>query len=75
MGASFKLNKHEFNRKIEEYKQSQNVTYIQAILSVCERENIEPDTIGKIISKDIKEKVDLEGQQLNLRPKTAKLPI
>lgn len=75
MGASFKLDKKTFNKQIEEYRLEKNCPYIDAILSLCEINNIEPDTVGKLISKSIKEKVDYEGQQLNLRPKKNALPL
>lgn len=75
MGASFKIDKKQFNTKVETYKNAHNCTYMDAIISVCEIEKIEPETIGKIINKSIREKVDIEGQQLNLRPKKNSLPI
>jgi hypothetical protein len=75
MGASFKFNKKEFSQEIENYKKKNSCTYIEAILALCEIHDIEPDTIGKLIEKPIKEKVDYEGQKLNLRPKKNELPI
>jgi hypothetical protein len=75
MGASFKLDKKIFNTQIEEYRLRNNCNYIDAILSLCEINQIEPETIGKLISKSIKEKIDFEGQQLNLRPKKNSLPL
>ncbi len=75
MGAAFKLDKKTFNKQIEEYRQKNNCKYIEAILCLCELNQIEPESIGKLISKSIKEKVDFEGQQLNLRPKKNSLPL
>ena len=75
MGASFKLNKKNFSKEVEDYKIKKDCTYIESILALCEIHNIEPDTVGKLIEKSIREKVDYEGQQLNLRPKKNTLPI
>lgn len=75
MGASFKLDKKSFSQEIENYRLKNNCKYIEAILSICEINEIEPDTVGKLISKSIREKVDYEGQQLNLRPKKNSLPL
>lgn len=75
MGASFKINKKDFSKKVEEYKSKYQCSYIDAIISVCEIESIEPETAGKLVDQTIKEKVDIEGQELNLRPKKNKLPI
>jgi hypothetical protein len=75
MGASFKLDKKAFSKEIEEYRFTKDCNYIEAILSLCELHQIEPDTVGKLLSKSIRDQVDYEGQQLNLRPKKNALPI
>jgi hypothetical protein len=75
MGASFKIDKKEFNQQIEQYRAQKNCKYIEAILSLCEINEIEPDTVGKLINKSIRDKIDYEGQQLNLRPKKNSLPL
>lgn len=75
MGASFKLDKNTFSKQVEEYRFAKNCNYIEAILSLCELHAIEPDTVGKLVSKSIRDKIDYEGQQLNLRPKKNSLPL
>lgn len=75
MGAAFKLDKKTFNLQIEEYRMQKNCKYIDAVLSLCEIHDIDPEAIGKLINKNIKDKIDYEGQQLNLRPKKNSLPL
>lgn len=48
---------------------------MEAVLDYCYRKNIEPDTVGKLISKSLKEKIEANARELNFLPKTAKLPI
>jgi hypothetical protein len=49
--------------------------YMDAVLFVCEENNIEPFVAAKMISQPIKEKIGKEGQDINLLPKTPKLPF
>ncbi len=48
---------------------------MDAILHYCEEHKIEPDTVGKLISKPLKEKISVEAQSLNLIRKTGALPL
>lgn len=75
MGSSFKLDKNDFNKHVEEYKIKADCSYIDAILALCENHNIEPDTVGNLISQPIREKLQLEGQELNILPKSVALPL
>jgi hypothetical protein len=45
------------------------------VIAVCERYGIEPQVAAKFLNKPIIEKIRAEGQNLNLLPKKAKLPI
>ena len=49
--------------------------YMDAVLFVCEENNIEPFVAAKLLSQPIKEKIGKEGQDINLLPSTAKLPF
>jgi hypothetical protein len=46
---------------------------MDAILHLCEENNIEPEDIKKFISPIIKGKVEAEAMQLNFLPKKATL--
>ena len=65
----------EFVVIIEQLKREKKITYIDAIVSYCEKNNIETDTVGKLISKPLKEKIEVEARNLNLLQKTGSLPI
>ena len=65
----------EFVIIIEKLKREKKISYIDAIVSYCEKNNIETDTVGKLISKPLKEKIEVEARNLNLLQKTWTLPI
>ena len=45
------------------------IPYIDAILKVCETNNIEPEDVKKFISPVIKDKLEAEAMDLNFLPK------
>lgn len=63
----------DFSRRVEEYVMSNNCRYLDAIVDISEDLNIEPQLAAKYISKPIKEKLRIEGEEVNLLPKTPKL--
>ena len=54
-----------------------DMNYIDAIIHFCEQNNIDVESVPKLISKPLKEKIKYDAQQLNFRKKTsrAKLPL
>ena len=66
----------DFSKEVEEFVKSQKETsYIDAVIFICEKYGVEPDTVSKIVSKPIKERLKVEGQKLNLLKKDSKLPL
>jgi len=64
-----------FTTELQECVMAHGGSYIDAVLSICESNNIEPAIAAKYLSKPIIEKIQAEGESLNLLPTTAKLPI
>ena len=62
-------------RQIEKYVEQWKVSYIDAIIAICESNEIPIESISKVLSKPIIEKIEEEGQNLNFLPKSSKLPI
>jgi len=62
----------KFAQKIETLVRESNLTYIDAILQFCEDNSVEIETIPKLISKPLKEKLKYEATQLNFLKKTSK---
>lgn len=70
------MNSKEFSLIVEKIKKDKaGISYMDAILHYCEEHKIEPDTVGKLISKPLKEKISVEAQSLNLIRKTGALPL
>ena len=53
------------------------VNYIEAIVSFCEENQIEYETVSKLITKPLKEKIKYQAQTLNYMKKTTRgiLPV
>jgi hypothetical protein len=64
-----------FSTEVEEYVENNGGTYIEAVLELCESHDIEPQVASKFLTQPIIEKIEAEGQSLNLLPSGAKLPI
>ena len=65
----------EYNSEIEELVERSKMKYLDAILHHAQKNNLESETIAKLINANIKMKLREEAEQLHFLPKTAKLPI
>ncbi len=56
---------------------NKDMNYIDAIIHFCEQNNIDVESVPKLISKPLKEKIKYEAQELNFlkRSSRAKLPL
>ena len=64
-----------FTTDLQEYVKLNGGSYIDAIIELCEEHGIEPAAAAKYLSKPIIEKIQAEGEILNMLPQTPKLPI
>jgi len=71
------MNSAKFAVEIEKLVKKEKLNYIDAIILFCDENSIELDSITKLISKPLKEKIKWDAQQLNFMKKTtrAKLPL
>ena len=53
------------------------MNYIDAVVYFCEQNNIDVESVSKLISKPLKEKIKYEAMELNFLKRTsrAKLPL
>ena len=67
----------KFAQDIESLVKECKMNYIDAIVTYCEQNSIELDTISKLVSKPLKEKLKNDAMELNFLKKTtrAKLPL
>ena len=72
------MNSKEFSLIIEGVvKDKRPITYMDAIIWYCEQNNIEIETTSRLISKSLKEKIQVEAMNANMLKveKGGKLPI
>ena len=72
------MNSKEFSLIIEGVvKDKKPITYMDAIIWYCEQNQIEVESVGRLISKALKEKIQVEASKANLIKveQTGKLPI
>ena len=63
------LTKSKFTKLIESTVADLKIPYMDAILKVCETNDIEVEDIQKFISPVIKDKLEAEAMDLNFLPK------
>jgi len=63
----------DFCRQVEKYVEQWKSTYIDAVINVCESKDLPVESVAKILSKPIVEKIQQEGENLNFLQKTTKL--
>ena len=54
---------------------AKKMSYMDSVLALADRRNIEPEMAATYLSPDIKEKIRIEAENLNLMPRTASLPF
>ena len=67
----------KFSLEVEKIMMEQKFNYIESICYFCELNNVEVESVVKLISKPLKEKLKNDAINLNFMKKTseAKLPI
>ena len=67
----------KFSMEIEKIVAEEKINYIDAICQYCEMNDIEIQSVSKLITKPLKERLKYDAIQLNFMKKTsrAKLPL
>jgi len=71
------ISKERFAEEIETMVLNTKMNYIEAIVEYCEEKGIEIESVSKLVSKPLKEKIKFEATELNYLKKTSrgKLPL
>jgi hypothetical protein len=67
------ITKQKFLGMVESLVNTEQLTYMEAILHICDERGIDPLDIGKLISPHLKEKVEVEAMQKNMIPQVNSL--
>jgi len=70
-----KLKSKEFSQEVEILAARSGITFLDALDHCCTSNNIDHAAVGPLITKNLKEKIAKEAEQLNLIPKTSRLPL
>lgn len=60
------LNKDTFSKEVENFVLASNGSYIDAVVWLCQEQNIEVETAAKLLSPHVKTMIEAEADQLNL---------
>lgn len=66
---------YQFQLKIEEIVTKTGYNYMEAIVDYCDTTGMEIELASTLVNKDLKAKIEIDAQDLNMLPKTARLPI
>jgi hypothetical protein len=71
------LSQAKFSSDIETFVKTGGINYIEAIVQYCDQNNIELESVPKLLSKPLKERLRCEAMELNYlrRSSKAKLAI
>ena len=74
---SLKLqNKEHFSKEVQEFISDHGGSYMDAVLELCEQKEMEPSTAAKLLTKPIKDKIEVEAVDLHFIPGNhQKLPV
>jgi len=74
MELSF-LTPTKFSTMIEEMVAEKHLTYMDACLEYCKDNNVEPESLGRLVNKSLKQKIQVEAENLNFLQKSSSLPL
>ena len=70
------LNRLEFNQEIEKFVKETGESYIDAVVHYAEKNEVEIETVSKMLNKVIRQKIESEASDLNfLKEKLCRLPM
>lgn len=70
------MNSAEFSKIIENLVEEKNdLSYMDAVVHYCNNNDIDTGTVGKLLTKNLKAKIEVEARELNFLPRRGKLPI
>lgn len=64
--------KNKFSEEVKKRVESTGETYMDSILFLCEKHEMEPEAASSLLTKPIIEKISAEAQELRLLPRKNK---
>lgn len=66
---------NNFSMQIESAVKDHGMTYMDAIVFVADRKELEMESAAKLLNENIRNKLEAEARDLNFLPKMSKLPV
>jgi len=69
--------KEKFSSKVIERVKSTNLSFMECVLELSDEMGLDPSASGKLLTKPLVEKIEMEAKDLNFikKGKTKKLPV
>jgi hypothetical protein len=65
----------KFAKAIEELVARTDYNHIEAIVEYCKDTGLEIEVASSLVNSNLKAKIELDAQEANMLPKSARLPI
>ena len=65
----------KFQQEIENLVAGTDYNYMEAIVEYCNQTGMEIELASTLVNKDLKAKIAIDAENLNMLPKAARLPI
>lgn len=65
----------QFAIEIERIVEETEYNYMEAIIEYCNRTGMEIDLVASLVNNNLKSKIEFDAQNLNMLPKTNRLPF
>lgn len=69
------LTKSKFAKLVESVVLKDKLSYMDAVIHLCDQHEVELEEVRKFISPTIKQKIEAEAMRLNFLPRGNELPI
>jgi hypothetical protein len=69
------MTKNRFTKMVEDTVRDKRMSYLDTIVYLCEKNNMEIEDVKKYVSPVVKNKVEAEAMSLNFLPKQNVLPL
>jgi uncharacterized protein YdhG (YjbR/CyaY superfamily) len=67
------LTKEQLSARVERLVNEDHITYLEAIIQICDETEIDPDDMAALVVGSLKDKLEAEAQRNNILPKPSSL--
>lgn len=69
------MDRNRFTKMVEDTVKTLKISYMDSIVYLCEKHNIEIEDVRKYVSPVVKNKLEAEAMKLNFLPRGNELPF